>query len=149
MSGPLKHIIGGWQSNGIISMRTGFPFNITNPRGDLNVADSNIRPDRLADGAISNPTRKLWYDTSAFLRTTCDVPELVASRCHFGNSGYNILDSPGQANLDFGLFKNFAVTETVRVQFRWELFNAFNTPYFRAPGGLSFSSADTDRKSVV
>ena len=142
LSGPLKHILGGWQSNGIISMRTGFPFNITNPRGDLNVADSNIRPDRLEDGAISNPTRKLWYDTSAFLRVTCDVPELVASRCHFGNSGYNILDSPGQANLDFGLFKNFEISETTRVQFRWELFNALNTPYFRAPGGLSFSAAD-------
>ena len=143
LSGPLKHIIGGWQSNGIASMRTGFPFNITNPRGDLNVADSNIRPDRLADGALSNHTRKLWYDPTAFLRTTCDVPDLVASRCHFGDSGYNILDAPGQANLDFGFFKNFNITETMKVQFRWELFNAFNTPYFRSPGGISFSSADT------
>ena len=143
LSGPLKHIIGGWQSNGIVSMRTGFPFTPTNPRGDLNVADSNIRPDRLADGALDNHTRKLWYDPTAFLRTTCDVPDLVASRCHFGDSGYNILDTPGQANLDFGFFKNFNITETMKVQFRWELFNALNTPYFGAPGNISFSSSDT------
>ena len=142
LSGPLKHIIGGWQSNGILSMRSGFPFTIVNPRGDLNVSDSNIRPDRVADGALSNATRKLWYDPKAFLRVTCDVPELVADRCHFGDSGYNILDSPGQVNLDFGLFKNFPITENVRLQFRWELFNAANTPYFGAPGGIGFSSAD-------
>jgi hypothetical protein len=143
LSGPIRHILGGWQQNGILSLRTGFPLNITNPRGDLNVADSNIRPDRLADGALSNHSRKLWYDPTAFLRTTCDVPDLVASRCHFGDSGYNILDNPGQVNLDFGFFKNFNITETVKVQFRWELFNATNTPYFGAPGGISFSSVNT------
>ena len=73
---------------------------------------------------------------------TCDVPELVADRCHFGDAGYNILDSPGQVNLDFGLFKNFPITENVRLQFRWELFNAANTPYFNAPTGIGFSSPD-------
>ena len=44
--------------------------------------------------------------------------------------------------MDFGLFKNFAITESMKVQFRWELFNAANTPYFGAPGGIGFSSAN-------
>ena len=143
LDGPIRHILGGWQSNGIISLRSGFPFTLVNPRGDLNVTDSNIRPDRIADGALSDASRKLWFDPTAFQRVTCDVPELVADRCHFGNAGYNILDSPGQVNMDFGLFNNFNITETVKVQFRWELFNATNTPYFGAPNGISLSSPNT------
>ena len=143
MAGPLKHILGGWQSNGIVSLRSGFPFNITQSGNDINVStDSGQRPDRIASGEISNPTRKLWYNPQAFQRVSCDIPGRQ-DLCHYGNSGYNILDSPGQANLDFGLFKNFPITETMKVQFRWELFNATNTPYFGAPAGIGFSSTNT------
>jgi hypothetical protein len=28
LPGALKHIIGNWQSNGILSIRSGFPFNV-------------------------------------------------------------------------------------------------------------------------
>ncbi len=55
LSGFAKHIIGGWQTNGILSIRSGFPFNVTQG-GDLNtngspsvltelrMANSRIRP---------------------------------------------------------------------------------------------------------
>ena len=33
---------------------------------------------------------------------------------------------PGRYNLDFSLFKSTKVTERFTVQFRWEMFNAFN-----------------------
>jgi hypothetical protein len=72
---------------------------------------------------------------------SCDIPSRQ-DLCHFGNFGYNVLDSPGQATMDFGLFKNFAITERMKIQFRSEFFNAFNTPYFGAPSGLSFSSTN-------
>ena len=65
------------------------------------------------------------------------------SRCHFGNAGYNILDSPGQKNVDFGFFRNVQLTETVRLQIRSEFFNALNTPYFGEPLGASYRSRDT------
>ena len=141
MSGALKHIVGGWQANGIVSLRSGFPLNITNPTGDLNVSDSAIRPDLVGDPRLGNPTRKLWYNPQAFQRVTCDLPDRQ-DLCHFGNFGYNVLDAPGQVNTDFGFFKNFPITESMKVQFRWELFNATNTPYFGAPGGISYSSRD-------
>ena len=141
MNGPLKHIVGGWQANGILSMRSGFPYTIRASTGDLNVSDSAVRPDLVGDPHISNPTRKLWYNPQAFQRVTCDI-ELRQDLCHFGNNGYNNLDSKGQVALDFGAFKNFQVTESVKVQFRWEMFNATNTPYFGAPGGLGYSASD-------
>ena len=43
-------------------------------------------------------------------------------------------------NLDGSLFKNFSATERVKVQFRAELFNALNTPYFGAPNASLFVS---------
>jgi hypothetical protein len=42
-------------------------------------------------------------------------------------------------NFDFSLFKNFQVREGIRVQFRTELFNATNTPYFGAPGSVGLT----------
>ena len=140
LSGPLRHIVGGWQTNGVLSLRSGFPFTVGGRTVDLNVGDSSVRPDLVGDPRLSDPTRKLWYNTQAFSRNTCDIPERL-DLCHIGTAGYNILDSPGQRNLDFSVYKNFSVTESVRVQFRSEFFNAFNTPYFGSPRGISYSNS--------
>ena len=37
-------------------------------------------------------------------------------------------------NLDFGVFREFAITERWRLQFRGEALNATNTPHFANPG---------------
>jgi hypothetical protein len=37
-------------------------------------------------------------------------------------------------NLDLGVFREFGVTERVKIQFRAEAFNASNTPHFNNPG---------------
>jgi hypothetical protein len=36
--------------------------------------------------------------------------------------------------VDFGLFRQFAVKERLKIQFRAEAFNATNTPHFNNPG---------------
>lgn len=38
--------------------------------------------------------------------------------------------TPGHRNLDASVSKNFSVTEKVRAQFRFEMINATNTPWF-------------------
>jgi hypothetical protein len=139
LSGPLKYFLGGWQSNGILSIRSGFPFSVTG--GNLNDGGSP-RPDRIADGELDNPTRALWYDPLAFRRVTCNIPDRL-DLCHYGSAGYNILEGPGQRNLDFSLFKNFVITERVKLQFRSEFFNALNTPYFGDPNNIGFATANS------
>jgi len=54
------------------------------------------------------------------------------------------LDGPSGVNFDFSLFKDFRVTEQVKVQFRTELFNIFNTPQFDLPNAtIGTGSAGT------
>src|SRR5262249_50723920 len=108
MTGPLKHVIGGWQTNGILTLRTGFPLNI-GQGGDLNTG-SSPRPDRIADGRLDHPNRQLWFDPQAFQRVTCNIPGRL-DLCHYGSSGYNVMTTPWQHILDFALFKNFPVRE--------------------------------------
>ncbi|MBI1355575.1 MAG: hypothetical protein GC160_14625 [Acidobacteria bacterium] len=143
LPGALKYVLGGWQSNGILSLRTGFPFNIGLGGDPLNLGmGGQQRPDRIADGRLEDPTRKLAYDPLAFQRVTCQIPDRQ-DLCRYGNAGYNIMRQLPGHTFDFSLYKNIPINERMRVQFRTELFNATNTPYFGNPNGLSYSSIDT------
>jgi len=50
-----------------------------------------------------------------------------------GTSGYYRLRGPGATNLDLSIFRNFSVTERIKLQFRAESFNLSNTPHFANP----------------
>jgi hypothetical protein len=139
---PLRQALGGWQSNAIVTIRSGFPFTITEAASDLNIGTGPAQPDRIADGRLGNPSRQLWFDPAAFRRATCNVPNRP-DLCHYGNSGYNIFTGPPQRNVDFSMLKNIVVKEVTKLQFRAEFFNLFNTPFFGDPNGISFTTNDS------
>jgi hypothetical protein len=135
--------LAGWQTNGIITLRTGFPFNVTG--GNLNNGGES-RPDRVADGRLgSAATRERWYDPTAFRRTDCNIPRRP-DLCHYGSAGDGILTTPGARNFDLSLYKNWRLAplgEAARLQLRVESFNTFNTPQFGQPNGLGWASLDS------
>lgn len=51
----------------------------------------------------------------------------------FGNAARGILVGPRSFNLDLGVSREFLAGEERRVQFRWEMLNAFNRVNFEAP----------------
>jgi hypothetical protein len=119
-------IVGGWQVNGIATFQKGFPITITaaDVGGLLDTFNTNRAnlvgdPDSGATGTIAS-----WFNKSAFAQPALGV---------FGDSGRNILRAPGINNFDLSLFKNFAITERMRLQFRLESFNAFNHTQFGGP----------------
>ncbi len=124
-SGFAGHVLGGWQANGVFTFATGLPFYVIQTVQP--VADGcprcTRRPDVLGDPTLNAPTTQEWFNTSDF----------VVARGHYGNEGRNILSAPGLVNLDCSLFKNFKLTETKRIQFRWEAYNVSNTPPLNPP----------------
>jgi len=64
-----------------------------------------------------------WFNTSAF-----EAP----AAGFFGNAGRNLLRGPGIHNWDASLFKTFAASDRVNIQFRAEAFNLFNHTNFDA-----------------
>lgn len=124
-SRPEELLLGGWQLNGILFMRSGTPINVvdeTNPK-----SPTNSRPNLVGNPNLPRGKRTLqeYFDTSAFVANG-DTP---------GNAGRNIVVGPGYINLDFSLFKEFAITERYKLQTRLETFNTLNTPHFTNPGG--------------
>lgn len=135
-------VLGGWQLNGILALRSGFPFSVTQG-GDINTGGP-VRADRIADGRISNPSRTLWFDPQAFQRVTCNIPSRQ-DLCHYGNAGVGILTTPGERRADLSMAKNFRLMEGVRLQFRVEAFNATNHPWFGQPNGIGFATVNSTR----
>jgi len=138
-----KHLFGGWQMNGIVVLRTGLPFTVSQ-NNTLNTGESPVRPDRLSSGKLDQPTVNRWFDTDAFRVVTCQQPganndmgralnQYLTQFCHYGSAGQGILEGPGYKNVDFSLLKNIRFTEKLRLQFRAEIFNLFNTPQFAVP----------------
>ena len=137
--GVARQIFGGWQANGIWTLHTGLPFTVRQ-NNSLNTGRSPVRPDRIANGKLSNPTVNQWFNPDDFHVVSCKVSTL-ADLCHYGSSGEGILRGPNFRNLDFSLFKNFPIRESMKLQFRAEMFNVFNTPNFNPPN--NFLSAST------
>ena len=126
-AGVARALLGGWQVNGIFSSYTGTPFTISaagtslNAPGQTQTADQ-VKPMVEKLGGIGRNVP--FYDPTAFASVTA---------VRYGNSGRNILRGPGVVNLDFGLARNFSLTERFKLQFRAEAFNLTNTPHFGNP----------------
>jgi hypothetical protein len=134
-NGATDAILGGWQTGGILTLRSGVPFEITFPGDPQNTGTTN-RGNRIADGKLDNPTIDNWFDQAAFVISAPGV---------YGTTGRNVLTGPGGKSFDLMLGKNFRMPwEGHQVQFRFESFNLTNTPVFGLPnGGMLAASTGT------
>lgn len=123
MAPVARTILNGWTVSAIASVRSGLPFTVT-AGSDRNLDGvNNDRANYVGGDAALDPNRTRsevtdrWFNVGAFA-----VPGLGQN----GSAGRNILDGPGLKNVDLGLFRDFAIREAMRLQFRAELTNAFN-----------------------
>ena len=142
----LHHVVGGWQLNGVVTVRDGLPLNVAmgfRCSGNGVSSNNTDRPD-LRPGASSNPRIKgkrdfrqedPYFDATAFVAPpTCfaaGATDDASRRGYFGNAGRNTLIGPGLVGTDFSVFKTFRVGEAKSLQFRAEVFNLLNRPNFR------------------
>jgi hypothetical protein len=141
-TGPVQWIAGGWQLNGIVAMYSGQAFTPLLSFDYTNTGSAGDRPDQIGNpydfsnamsaGCPSNKqSLQCWYNPAAFA-----IPALAPGQTfahEYGNAGRNSLRGPAQYNVDFSVFKNFKLRETLNMEFRAEAFNLFNTPQFGDP----------------
>ncbi|MEK7403530.1 MAG: TonB-dependent receptor [Acidobacteriota bacterium] len=135
-----SRLIGGWQVNGITTLRGGFPTDVRTNRLPPIFNTFNV-PDRVAGQPIQVPRGQRGPDrffNAAAFRVPGTTPSRTGAPIQmFGDSARRVARGPGSVNFDFSLFKEVSVTERYRVQFRTEFFNLTNTPTFLLPSSNS------------
>lgn len=122
-------LLGGWSINAIATGQTGFPLSPTTQ----NTSNSNsnvLRPNNNGQSAaLSGPVSARL---NGYLNATVFSQPVPFT---FGNSPRTLPDvrAMGIENLDFSLFKNFRIVESLSAQFRAEAFNLLDQVVFGTP----------------
>jgi hypothetical protein len=141
-AGFAKTMLGGWGIKGLWQWSSGLPLNI-------NVSYNNSRSlqtgaaerPNLLPGFSNNPTSgasagcgpipaqplqtaNLWFDPCAFA---------VAPAGTWGNLGRDTVEGPPSDITNFTLAKVTNIKESMKLEFRTEVFNLFNHPNFNLP----------------
>jgi len=128
-----RYALGGWELASILSYSSGTPLNvyatgsIINANGGLSgsgYADQNDRPNVVSGQPCRAPGSSIqWLNPN---RWTLNGYQLGT----IGDASVGDCYGPGVANTDFSVYKNFRIREKVNLQFRIELYNAFNKTQF-------------------
>jgi len=141
-------LLGGWNLGGIFTLHTGYPFTVGSGADNARTGTGGQRADLVGNPVISGDrTRQQkidgWLNRAAFVTNPLGT---------FGTQGRNMWRGPGTANVNLGLHKTFPITERLKTQFRFEMFNAFNRVNLSLPDGnlvgvnfLKITSADDPR----
>ena len=153
-SGPSR-LTKGWSLYPIVSWRTGFPLDVfagfsasTSQAGPSGAGDRQIIHANLVGGSVTvfnpklpqtfNGTPGNFYFNPANFSNT-DFPTSAQAVANpalrtYGTLPRNAFRGPGRANFDLALAKTTAIFgERVKLEFRAEAFNVFNTVQFRNP----------------
>ncbi len=151
----VRTALGGWELSTILSYASGSSLTTYGVRaadgapGGLNGSGANqdsLRPN-LVPGepcrARGGPKNQ-WLNPNRYTLVgyTIGAPT--------GTASVGDCLSPGIANTDLGVFKNFKAGERVTVQFRMDFFNLFNKVQFRGNSqGFYGISTNLDSRAVV
>ncbi len=121
MNPVLRGVLGGWQISGIFTAVTGDPFQL---------GQGSAIPSSRPDATGVDPYFDTYGETLQYLNpdafSLVPVDPVSGATVRPGSMGKNALRNIGRSNMDFGLGKNFAITERVNFRIRADMFSAFN-----------------------
>jgi hypothetical protein len=121
-------VLGGWQWSGILTAKSGLPLSINPATNNTGGFGFNQRPNLVPNVSPvpQDQTINHWIDPAAFSQPTAfafgDSPRFLSN-----------LRAPKYFMWDMGIHKWWEFGEARRLQFRFEMFNAFNHPNFFEP----------------
>jgi hypothetical protein len=151
LNGLTKAVLGGWSVQNIIQVRSASPVNIyySNFYGS-NAFNSGIfiRPDivpgqplylfgaqctQVPPAGLGSPCPGgKGFNSNAFISPPVD---LNGNPVRQGNIGRNELRGFGASQWDLAVHRDFPIRESLKLQFRAEMFNILNHPNFAPPIG--------------
>ena len=152
--GALNQLLGNWSLTGIYTYQSGEAYTINSGAATANFTNAGKQTTAELRGPL--PASQLQFvngivgpvvfnvtdrDPNTNCRQVIGTQSFfcIPEPGHFG-MGRNTIRGPGFWNFDFGILKRFDVTERVNIQFRAEMFNAFNHPNFENPRNATVGS---------
>jgi hypothetical protein len=130
-----RNVLGSWELASILeyasgsSMTTFAGRSASGASGGISGSGANqdnVRPNLVPGQSCRAPSGSPKYQWLNPQRYTLEGYQLGT----FGDAGVGDCLSPGIANTDFSVYKNFKVGERVTMQFRMEFYNLFNKVQF-------------------
>lgn len=132
-------ILGSWSTEGFVMVRSASPVDIT----DLNFFEfgngltGDVRPDLVSGQPLylygpQYPGEKA-FNSAAF--TNPPINPATGLPIRQGDVPRNFLRGFGVTQWDFAVHRDFPIRESLKLQFRAELFNVLNHPNFGPPNG--------------
>jgi hypothetical protein len=135
-------LLGGWKLSGSQIYYSGFPVTVSSPpnySSIVNAYPGAARPDQLRPLKMLNRSVNAFYGTEV-QGTSCGPDQddgncifAQQSESAFGTVRPGSLRGPSFQNIDMGIAKSFAVWHEHRIDFRGDLFNAFNIADYAPP----------------
>ena len=98
--------------------------NLVGPIQTYNPRTANLT--NSTHGASTRVRTTYWFNPNSFAPETPGV---------IGNSGENFFHGPGLNNWTVGIYKDTKITESTKIELRFEFFNFFNHTQFTTVGG--------------
>jgi hypothetical protein len=132
-SGVLNHIIGGWQLNWDVSYMSGWTIDYPNA--------NQVTP---GSAKIDNGTIARWFNTSLWDNPATGkrvAPPNLTYELRTFPTRFGDVRAPGFKNWDVSLSKYFPIYERMRLQFRFEMVNMMNHPWYSDIASLDVTNA--------
>jgi hypothetical protein len=149
LAGPAGKIVGGWQTNGILSLQNGAPFTVSTGVLPAFFRNGYIGdfPDAVAGAKPKYDTRNpnKYFNPEGLYSLPAGYGAADQTRlggAFVGNLGRDTLTAPGIARLDLVFTKKTALTERFGLEFRSEFFNILNRANFGLPSGRVYANAN-------
>jgi hypothetical protein len=126
----LEELLGGWKFSASSIAYTGFPVTVSSPAeysNEVFAYTGAARPDQIAPVHIAGRSLTHWFGTTAQSSYT------TQPTTGFGNVKTGSLRAPGFFNVDTAFQKNFKTWHDENLDFRADLFNAFNIASYGNP----------------
>lgn len=127
----IRNLLGEWGISAIYSLQSGRPFGISSGANDNSGSlQDQDRADVVAgvSANVKHGSRSQWLqqyvNQAAFTNNAAGT---------FGDSGRNLFRAPYLNSADSAITKSWKFEDRYNLQFRWEMFNAFNHTSFDVP----------------